>query len=403
MKKYLSLLTVLLACSCFIYAQSPKEGVWKGAIIYSNTEVPFQFEVDFQNDSDSPMLTFINGQDRASLQSEFRNDSLIVPMFGFDITLRMAIGEKKMSGELIKHYRNQSYPFEADYGLSRYEIKEEDSPVEVGPRWEMKVNVGQSNEYPAVGLFQQDGNKVTGTIMTKVSDYRFFEGKVEGNELVMSTFDGVHSFVLKGTYNEASDSWSGDLILDDGYIQEWEGEKDEEAELPDPFKMVDLSGKNIKPDFEKLSVLSDKKVSPEDYKGKVLVIQIMGTWCANSQDQTRYLRDWYVENKSRDVEILAVNYEANYSPEYGQERISTYKSRLNLDYQMILGGRISKSAAADAFPFIEEIEAFPTLVFVDKNGFARYVHSYFTGPATGEYFEDFDRRFNTIIDELESR
>jgi hypothetical protein len=342
----------------------------------------------------------MNGEDRASLKAEVRNDSLIIPMFGFDITLKMAIGKEKMSGELIKHYRNQSYTFKAEYGLPRYEIPEETNPVEVGSRWAMKVNAGQSSEYPAVGLFEQDGNRVSGTIMTKVSDYRFFEGKVEGNELVMSTFDGVHSFVLKGVYDEASDTWSGELILDNGYAQKWEAKEDESAELPDPFEMVDLSGKNIKPDFEKLSALASQKIEAGTYDGKVLIIQLMGTWCANSQDQSWYLRDWYAENKNRDVEILAVNYEANYSPEYGNQRISTYKERLGLEYKMILGGRLSKTRAADPFPFMDQIEAFPTLVIIDKEGYARHVHSYFTGPATGEYYEDFDRRFNAIIDEL---
>ncbi|MAL16163.1 MAG: hypothetical protein CL670_11715 [Balneola sp.] len=399
MKKLLSLFAVLLFCSPLVFSQSPKEGVWKGAIIYESVEVPFNFEYANSEESD-PTLIFINGEDRASLKAEVRNDSLIIPMFGFDITLKMAMGEERMTGELIKHYRNQSYAFEAVYGLPRYEITEETNPVEVGSRWAMKVNAGQSSEYPAVGLFEQNGNRVTGTIMTKVSDYRFFEGKVEGNALVMSTFDGVHSFVLKGVYDETLDSWSGELILDNGYAQKWGAEKDESAELPNPFEMVDLSEKDIKPDFDKLSALSNQKIDPETYKGKVLVIQLMGTWCANSQDQTRYLTNWYAKNKDRNVEILAVNYEANYSPEYGLSRIETYKERLGIEYDMILGGRISKSEAAHPFPFMDQIEAFPTLVIIDKEGYARHVHSYFTGPATGEYYEDFDRRFNAIIDEL---
>ncbi|MDR9417383.1 peroxiredoxin family protein [Gracilimonas sp.] len=402
MKNLVSLFVSLIVFSTFSFAQSPREGLWKGAIIYSNAEIPFQFEVDYPQPGTKPVLTFINGGDRASLEATVRSDSLVIPMFGFDITLKMKMGEEFMEGTLFKHYNNRSYPFRGEFGLPRYDIYKEQNPVQVGERWDMRVNVGMNSEYPAVGLFEQNGNKVTGTLMTEVSAYRFFEGKVEGNTIELSTFDGVHSFVLKGSYDERTQQWSGDLILDDGYSRPWKAKRDEEVELPDPFEFVDLSGRNIKPEWEKLAGLADQKINPENYEDKVLIVQIMGMWCSNSQDQTRYLRDWVANNPAKEVEILAVNYEANYSPEYGLQRIQTYKERLNVPYRMILGGPLSKTKAAEAFPFMDEIMAFPTLVFIDKEGYARYVHRYFTGPATGEYYREFDRKFNAIVDELSS-
>ena len=141
-------------------------------------------------------------------------------------------------------------------------------------------------------------------------------------------------------------------------------------------------------------------IDPTKYEGKVLIIQLFGTWCPNSHDQTTYLVDWYQKNKEKDIAILASSYEANYSQEYGLERIEKYKSVNGIEYDMVLGGRLSKTAAAIPFPFMEKIEAFPTLVIVDKQGYVRYVHSYFNGPATGSYYTEFDDRFNAIIAEL---
>ncbi|MGN8225108.1 TlpA family protein disulfide reductase [Gracilimonas sp. BCB1] len=400
MKNIAVLFLFLIAFQSFAAAQIPKEGIWKGTIVYSNEEIPFQFEVHYPKDSESPEFTFINGEDRATLEATVRNDSLIIPMFGFDITLKMKQGSDRMEGRLFKHYRNQSYPFRSEYGLPRYNVKEEKDPIEVGKRWDMTVNKGRSSEYPAVGLFEQSGNRVTGTIMTEVSDYRFFEGKVEGNSIELSTFDGVHSFLLRGTYSESDKRWSGELVLDNGYSRPWIAGRDDSASLPDPFEMVDLTGKNIKPDLESLPVLAHQEINPDTYEGKVLIVQLMGTWCSNSQDQTRYLTQWVAENPDKNVEILAVNYEANYSAAYGLNRIETYKDRLDVPYKMILGGSLSKTKAAEAFSFMDEIVAFPTLIFIDKKGYARYVHSYFTGPATGVYYEDFDQRFNAIVEEL---
>lgn len=408
MTKTIFKLFLLLLLKTSLYAQDAKEGGWRGEIHYQPTDenltvIPFTFTVSYPENSTAPVLSFINGQDSASINATVQNDTLMVPMFGFDITLKMAVNDYDndiMNGYLIKHYNDRKYAFKAVYGAPRYSIEKEEDVIEVGSRWNMKVNVGRPDEYSAVGLFEQQGNKVTGTIMTEVSDYRFFEGKVEGNEIELSTFDGVHSFLLKGSYDEMNQQWSGDLILDEGYSRPWVAEQDDKAELPDPFEIVDLSGKDIKPDLKKLAALTDQQIDPSDYEGKMLIIQLMGTWCSNSQDQTRYLRDWIATNPDRDVKFLAVNYEANYSPQYGLKRIETYKNRLNVPYDMILGGPLSKTKAAEAFPFMEEIMAFPTLVFIDKDGYARYVHSYFTGPATGEYYKDFDQRFNAIVDKL---
>ena len=50
--------------------------------------------------------------------------------------------------------------------------------------------------------------------------------------------------------------------------------------------------------------------------------------------------------------------------------------------------------------FINKIEAFPTLIILDKKGNARYMHTYFQGPATGQGYVDFDIRFKAIIKEL---
>lgn len=399
MKTYISLLVIILGTQGILEAQLPKAGKWRGAIVFSSEEVPFNFEVAYPNGEIDPLVTIINGSDRASVVATVKDDSLYIPMFGFDITLKMKIGFENMEGVLLKHYSGRKYDFRAQYGLSRFDVSNDLKPIEVGSRWKMKLDVGKESEYFAVGLFNQTGSHLTGTIMTKVSDFRFFEGIVKGNEIEMSVFDGVHSFLLKGTFQDQK--WSGELVMDDGYSQLWEAEMDENAELENPFEIIDLSEKNIKPDFDKLTVESEK-LNPDDYAGKVLIIQIMGTWCSNSQDETKFLKKWHEENSDRAVEILAVNYEANYSVEYGLNRIETYKKRLGINYEMVLGGRLSKTLAAEAFPFMDKILAFPTLIFIDKRGYARYVHSYFTGPATGEYFSQFDDRFNAIVDELES-
>ena len=399
MKKLLLVFSVSLLTVWSAASQNLKEGSWRGGIIYSDTEVPFTFEVEHSEDLTNPYIAIINGSDRALIKDAFIiNDSLIIPMFAFDITLKAHLGENEMSGELIKHYRNRSYPFKAQFGLPRYDIEAEEKPLEIEPRWEMTLRYDRSNPSKVVGLFEQNGNKVTATLLTEVSDFRFFEGKIEGNTMELSSFDGVHAFLIKGTYQ--GDSWVGEIVYDDGYSENWKGSYNANAEIRDPFKIITLGKEEQRPDFKELTAEGQPDIEWGDYEGKVLLIQLFGTWCPNSWDQTKYLVDWYNTNQSKEVEVLAVNFEANYSKEYGERRIKEYKDKMEIGYDVILGGRLSKKEAAKAFPFMDRILAFPTLVIVDKKGYARHVHSFFTGPATGEYYYEFDQDLNAIVDKL---
>ena len=214
----------------------------------------------------------------------------------------------------------------------------------------------------------------------------------------MSAFDGVHGFLIKGV--KTSSGWSGKLYFDKNYDEEWVASYDPDAELQDPFEMVTIEKIEHKPYFDLLGAGSGKNsIDVSKYVGKVVIIQVFGTWCPNSYDQTKFLVDWHKSKKSG-VEIVASTYEPNYSKSYGLQRVNDYRKDLGVPYEVYLGGKLSKADAAFTFPFMDKLNAFPTLVILDKNGFARYVHSYFNGPATGEYYEAFGQKLDQLVDEL---
>ncbi|MFN1833733.1 peroxiredoxin family protein [Balneola sp. MJW-20] len=397
--KVLILFTLLLTASqCNDSKEALQHGSWKGVIHYSDAEVPFNFEIYRIGNSDSVQVTIINGEDRAIISDAvIRRDSLIVPMFAFDITLQAEVRGDSMSGTLIKHYRGSSVPFTAVYGKPRYEVSEKSGAAEIPEKMDLLIRYDRDNAYPAVALMKQNENRVSGTILSELSDFRYFEGKIEGDSLTMSSFDGVHAFLI--TANKEEGLWSGSILFEEGYSEKWKQETEGEHKIRDAFGIIDLSDKKTRPDLSSFS-MNGNSIETADYRGKVLMVQIFGTWCPNSWDQTKYLTANYDQWKNEGVEILAVNYEANYSEEYGKRRISYYKDKMNIDYPVLLGGRLNKEEAAEAFPFMDKILAFPTLVILDKEGYARYVHSYFTGPATGQYYENFKIRLQEIITEL---
>ncbi|MEQ9404425.1 MAG: TlpA disulfide reductase family protein [Cyclobacteriaceae bacterium] len=383
-----------------IHAQTLKNGDWRGVITYEKGEIPFLFEIA-PSGSDVPEITFTNGKERRKItNATIKGDSIYIPMEPFDVTLKAAFTAMSMNGTYEKHYRDASMPFSASFGGLRFTKNSTRPSGKIEKRWKIVFSPESSSMSDGVGLFEQIGDKVTGTIMTETSDYRFFEGILDGDSLKLSSFDGAHAFAFLGVKTTA-DSWEGEMIYDNTYAESWKATYDAKADLGDPFEVVKPEKGVHKPYYDLLGAGSGQNsIDPSKYAGKVLIIQLFGTWCPNSHDQTTYLVDWYNKNKEKNVAILASSYEANYSKEYGLSRLDTYQKINKIPYDLVLGGRLSKTGAATAIPFIEKLKAFPTLIILDKEGYARYVHSYFNGPATGQYYTVFDDRFNQIINEL---
>ncbi|WP_425392358.1 peroxiredoxin family protein [Ekhidna sp.] len=396
MKQYLSLFVLLVTFVCS--GQFIKPGQWRGDIHYQNTKIPLTFEIGYPN-GETPEITFVNGKERRVVKNaRIEGDSIFIPLDPFDVEIRAKFTAITLTGVYQKYYRDLKLPFTAEFGKPRVAKNSLRPSPAIEERWAITFSPESSDMSAGVGLFKQRGSTVTGTIMTQVSDYRYFEGILDGDSIKLSCFDGAHAFGFLGKKTE--EGWRGDMIYDNGYAEPWVAIYDKEAELEDPFEMVEVEG-DQKPYYDLLGAGEGKNaIDPLAYEGKVLIIQLFGTWCPNSHDQTRYLVNWYNENKDRDIAILGSSFEANYSQEYGMERLEKYRKVNDIPYDLVLGGRLSKTGAAMPFPFMNRIEAFPTLVILDKQGYVRYVHSYFNGPATGEYYKDFDSRFNEIIDSL---
>ena len=49
---------------------------------------------------------------------------------------------------------------------------------------------------------------------------------------------------------------------------------------------------------------------------------------------------------------------------------------------------------------LNKVIAFPTTIFIGKDGKVKHIRTGFEGPGTGIYYEKFKERFNEIVNEL---
>jgi hypothetical protein len=121
-------------------------------------------------------------------------------------------------------------------------------------------------------------------------------------------------------------------------------------------------------------------------------------------DETRFLSSFYNRQKNKEVEIISLAYERSTDFMRSQKTIRTFQKRFDVQYPMLVTGvTVNDSLRTEkTLPQLEKIKSFPTLIFVDKRGTIRKIHSGFTGPGTGTHYEHFIDEFNKIIRELKT-
>jgi thiol-disulfide isomerase/thioredoxin len=318
----------------------------------------------------------------------------------FDTDIKAVISGGKLKGVWTKNYYDDYViPFEAEHGQNyRFEKASTVPTQNFTGSWDMIFD-HEGDTTICVAIIAQVNDKLTGTILTPVGDYRYLEGQVDGDQLMLSTFDGGHAFLFtaQGTDTELQgDYWSGK-----SWHETWTAVKNDSAKLPDEDQLTYLVDGADSIYFE-FPDLEGNLITPNDerFEGKALILQIFGTWCPNCMDETKFLTQWYNENKGRGVEILGIAYEAKDDFDYAKKRVLKMKKKLNVPYNFVIGGTLDKEEASKTLPMLNQITSFPTTIFIDKEGKVQRIHTGFTGPGTGMYYEQFIKEFNETIDEL---
>jgi thiol-disulfide isomerase/thioredoxin len=141
-------------------------------------------------------------------------------------------------------------------------------------------------------------------------------------------------------------------------------------------------------------------LSDEKFQNKVVIVQLFGTWCVNCLDETKFLTKWYSENHQKGVEIIGLAFEAKPGFEYASKRVGKMKEKLGVPYDLAIGGTKDKKEASKKFPMLNEITSFPTTIFIGKDGKVKKIHTGFSGPGTGKYYQEFVNSFNQTVEDL---
>jgi thiol-disulfide isomerase/thioredoxin len=329
-----------------------------------------------------------------------KGDSVFIKMPVFGSEFRGKILNNLIKGEYFNYNKSKisPIPFTAEFGvIDRFKIIENPT-TDFSGTWQASFISGE-NTSPAIGVFKQTKNFISGTFQTETGDYRYLQGIVNGNRMQLSCFDGAHAFLFTAT--ETNGKLDGLFYSGNTWKQKWVAEKTEYPVLGDMKSLTFL-----KPGYDKLTFAfpNDKgdTISLEDkkFRNKIVIVQLFGTWCPNCMDETRYLVELYKKYNSRGLEIIGLDFEPKTDIEYFKKRISRFRKDLNVPYELVLAGPANKKLAAQSMPMLNNIISYPTAIFIDKNGKVREIHTGFSGPGTGKDFRKYKKETEDLIEKL---
>jgi thiol-disulfide isomerase/thioredoxin len=380
-----------------------QEGKWHAALQRQDGhEIPFELEIRQQHGKFTAYL--VNGKERMKTEEIIlAHDSAIIRMPVFESVFKArVIGKDSLHGVWVNGgaAQDEVTPFTASAGEGRFPAPAAGQPASAAGKWKITFTRPNQTKRYAIGLFTQQGNVLSGSVLTPSGDYRYLQGLVSNDSMFLSTFDGAHAFLFAAKVHP--DSITGIFYAGASGIEPWSAVKDANVSLGAPAGSV-KEGQGVKLDFS-FKDLEGNTVSLQDerYKGKVVVLQLMGSWCPNCMDETEFLSDYYRRNKARGVEVIALSYELSRDSLRSVSSLRKFQQRFNVQYPMLYTGATAgdPDRTGKTLPQLSPLKVFPTMILLDKNGVVSDITPGFYGPGAGEYHRQYKARFEKKVSAL---
>lgn len=373
---------------------APPSGLWDAGVVVGGVLVPFRFELTVVgNDANG---SFFNGDERVrSSNGSYRGGSLGLRFAHYAGSLQAQWSDGRLTGAYARSGQ-PAYAFQArPHSLVTPPTGQIPS---IAGQWEIAV---KSPKGEAAWRFfvRQSGPEVTASILRVDGDTGSLSGSYQGAKFILSHFSGARPLLLEITPNA-----DGSLALVQNGKAEYTAFKSSQArakKLPlpadpslwtrvkDPSQPLRFSA----PDLEgKLVTESDPR-----FKGKVVLVNVMGSWCPNCHDEAPFLEELYRTYRKRGLEVVALAFEDTEQLR-DPERLRAFMAAYGLEYTVLLGGEPSE--VHEKLPQALNLSTWPATFFVARSGLVQGTHAGFAGKATGAAHEALKAELRAKVEKL---
>jgi peroxiredoxin len=396
----LALAATLPACS---RTETPPLTVYRAVVSMEGGDLPFGLEL--AREDGKPVAYLINGPERARATNvQLEGDRLVVQMPGYQNRIEATFKDGRFEGTLfilrphgvVREFRLVAMPGES----WRFFPKPDAAPLDFSGRWALTFRDESGGESPAIAELKQEGHVVTGTVLRTSGDDRYIAGEARGDTLFLSRFDGGSAYLyLARLRNDGV--LSGDQYTAGGSHDTFTGRRDPAAKLD-----ARANPTALKPGFDRLEfsfpdIEGTLHAFPDErYKGKVVLVTVGGSWCPNCHDEAVFLKELLASRQGRGLEVIQLMFERTPDFASSAKAAGDFARELAIPYPVLVAGTVTDDDVLKKLPQVAGFHGYPSMFVIDRKGVVRAVHTGFSGPATGHYYEEQNQELTALVDRL---
>lgn len=393
-------LAVLFAAPA-VWAQSI-DGIWDATLQQGTTSVPFQFGLS--GTGSGVKGWFFNGDEKViSSSGKFENGSLVLKFDSYLGVLKLALASGVLDGDWTTSRNGKTSAPAAIHAVKATPrlVASEKAPNVAGV-WVIPDVRSSKAEKAWKLVLTQAGNDLTATILRVDGDTGALTGSWQDGKFSVSHFDGSRPALWaitpeadgSVTVDQGGARGGGKLVAFREEVARAKGLPEptdpnefttiKDATQPFPFSFPDLNGKIVSS--------TDAK-----FQGKVVLINITGSWCPNCHDEAPFLAEVYDKLHSKGLEIVALSFEEADQLD-NPVRLKAFIEQNGIHYTVLLGGETG--SAKEKLTQAQNWNAWPTTFFVGRNGLVRAVHAGFPSPGSGILYQQEKKEFLARVEAL---
>ena len=387
----------VLLLGSFTAQEPPLEGRWRGALDLAAAVLPFELRVF--REGGALVAELCNGprcDTRAGVLR--RGDSVLFDIADYAATITAL----PRGDSLVGMYRNvgnrgpRAIPFRASRG--RWP-RQNAAPPLLGSWDAWFLSVGRRS--PRVFEFRNGSEGLEAAYLANSGDYGLFwgGGTAQGDSFHVGRFDGTFVFLLEGRLD--GDTLRG--IFHAGLRTQTPYVATRSSGKPHLVTATELtSADTVNPFRFAFPDLEGKLVSQNDarFAGKVVLIDIFGSWCTSCHEAMPDLLDLYRRYHARGLELLGFGYEVSSDSAEANRLIRRFRDKYAIPWPLLRAGINVVEETAATLPQLKGFTAYPTTIFLGKDGRIRQVYAGFRGPAAGAQHTRQLEDYRSIIERL---
>ena len=362
-------------------------GLWDATVVVNNgVEIPFRIEL--AGTGAAAKGSFFNGEEKlASTTGQFESGALVLNFDELGTKLEATLNDGQLEGQYSRGTRGAPYPFKA-HRFAPAPAGDAAIPSIAG-LWNIQVGKSSKGEAAWQLIVRQSGPEASATILRVDGDTGTLTGTYRDGMFVLSHFSGMRPLRL-----ELTPSADGSLAVvqnqnKDNTLIAIRSDQALARGLPQPTDPSRFT--SVKDPTEPLRFsfpgLDGKIVSNTDarFKGKVVVVNISGSWCPNCHDEAPFLVELYKKYRAQGLEIVSLSFEEEAQLK-NPVRLRAFMKRYGIEYTVLIPGE--PKDLNDRLPQGVNLNSFPTTFFLGRDGRVRGAHAGFPGAASGTFHSE---------------